>query len=244
MQVKEASILLVDDEPILLEIMADWFQRLAGRVFCAADGAQALHVLAAQKIDLVITDVRMPVLDGISLLKKIKTNGGHAPGFILITGFADIQLRDAFDLGAEALLEKPIETDDLIHAVECCLAERGELWQTPRDLSAYPALRRGFASLAAAFQEHRIAFGRGGFCIEAGELPEEGPVNIELDFKGDRYVLSGQGVVRWLAHKENQAGIEFTYVAERALSRVLQLTAGAVSFIPRTTGSRYQAQAG
>jgi CheY-like chemotaxis protein len=244
MQLKDASILLVDDEPILLEIMAEWLQRLAGRVFCAADGAQALQVLAAQKMDVVITDVRMPMIDGISLLREIKANGQHAPRVILVTGFADVQLRDALDLGAEALLEKPMETDDLIHAVECSLAERSELWQTPRDLSAYPVLSRGFTSLAAAFEEHRIAFGRGGFCIEAGDLTAEGPVNIELDFKADGYGLSGQGVVRWLAHTENQAGIELTYVAESALSRALQLTAGAVSFIPRTTGSKYQALAG
>lgn len=243
MQLKEASILLVDDEPILLEIMAEWFQRLAGRVFCAADGAQALQVLAAQKMDVVITDVRMPLMDGISLLREIKANG-HAPRVILVTGFADVQLRDALDLGAEALLEKPMETDDLIHAVECSLAERSELWQTPRDPSAYPVLSRGFTSLAAAFEEHRIAFGRGGFCLEAGDLTAEGPVNIELDFKADRYVLSGQGVVRWLAHTEHQAGIELTCVAESARSRTLQLTAGAVSFIPRTTGSKYQALAG
>jgi CheY-like chemotaxis protein len=244
MQLKEASILLVDDEPILLEIMAEWFQRLAGRVFCAADGAQALQVLAARKIDLVITDVRMPVMDGISLLKEIKAKRGHAPGVILVTGFADIQLRDAFDSGAEALLEKPIENDDLIRAVERSLLERDELWQTPRGVSAYPVLSRKFASLAAAFEQHRIAFGRGGFCIEAGDLPEEGPVNIELDFIADGYVLSGQGVVRWLAHKENQAGIELTYVAERSLSRALQLTAAAASFIPSTTESKYQALAG
>jgi CheY-like chemotaxis protein len=244
MQLKEASILLVDDEAILLEIMAEWFQRLAGRVFCAADGAQALEVLAAQKIDLVITDVRMPAMDGINLLKQIKANRQHAPRVIFVTGFADIELRDAFDLGAEALLEKPIENDDLIHAVERSLSEHNQLWQTPRDLSASPVLSRKFTSLAAAFKEHRIAFGRGGFCIEAGGLPVEGPVNIELDFKADRYVLSGQGVVRWLAHTEKQAGIELTYVAESALSRALQLTAGAVSFVPRTTGSKYQTLAG
>lgn len=244
MQLKEASILLVDDEPVLLEITAEWFRHLAGRVFCAANGVDALQVLAAQKIDLVITDVRMPVMDGINLLQEMKANGQPTPGVILFTGFADIQSREAFNLGAEALLEKPIERDDLLTAVERSLSERNGLWRTSRDLSAYPVLSRRFASLAAAVREHGIAFGRGGFCIEVGDLLVEGAVNIELDFKADRYILSGQGMVRWLAHKENQAGIELTYVAEKSLARVLQLTEESDSFIPRTTGRRCQALAG
>src|SRR5215831_6118732 len=114
MQLREASVLLADDEPVLLDIMREWFQQIVGEVFCAGDGAQALEVLAAHKIDLVITDVRMPVTDGITLLKRMKARGGYTPSLIFITGFADIEVRDAYDLGAEALLEKPIEYDDLI----------------------------------------------------------------------------------------------------------------------------------
>ena len=244
MQLKEASILVVDDEPVLLEIMGEWFKRVAGQVFCAGDGVQALQVLATNKIDLIITDVRMPVMDGISLLKKIKANGLHTPSVIFITGFSDLEPREVYDLGAEALVEKPIERDDLINAVRRSLSERNELWQTPLDLAAQPKLTCSFQSLAAALQEHRIAFGRGGFCIETEQFLVEGPVNIELNFKADQYMLLGQGVVRWLAHEEDQIGIELTYVAEQSLARAIQLTDRSVSFIPRITGRRYQARAG
>lgn len=124
---KEASILVVDDEPIILEIWGEWFKRVAGQVFCAANGVQALQVLAANKIDLIITDVRMPAMDGISLLKKVKASGLHAPSVILISGFSDIEAREAYDLGAEALLEKPIERDELINTLKRILTERSEL---------------------------------------------------------------------------------------------------------------------
>jgi two-component system chemotaxis response regulator CheY len=243
MQLKEASILVVDDELVLLDIMGEWFERIAGQVFCAADGVQALEILATHKIDLIITDVRMPVMDGITLLKKIRANRLQSPGVIFTTGFADIERRDAYDLGAAALLEKPIDHDDLINIVKRGLLEPNEQWQKPHDLSTYPVLRRSFASLAAALQEHRIAFGRGGFCLEAGQFLVEGPVNVELDFRADGYVLSGQGIVRWLAHQEDQIGIELAYVAEASRARVIQLTEAAVSFIPRATGRRYQALA-
>jgi CheY-like chemotaxis protein len=244
MQLKEASILVVDDEPVLLDIMTEWFKSFAARVHSAADGAQALETLASEKIDLVITDVRMPVMDGITLLKKIKASGAYTPSLIFVTGFADIHAREAYDLGAQALLEKPIERDDLIEAAQHYLCEPGERWSKLRDPYTYPVLRRRFKSVSQALQGHEIAFGRGGFCIEGSDALEEGPMDVELDFKGDGYVLSGQGVVRWMSNRENQMGVELTYVAEPSRARVIELTEDTAAFIPRSTGRRYQALAG
>jgi CheY-like chemotaxis protein len=244
MQLNQASILIVDDEPVLLEIKGEWFQDLARHVFCAADGVQALEVLAVHKIDAIITDVRMPVMDGITLVKKIQAGGAHTPSLIFITGFADIEARDAYDLGVEALLEKPIERDDLVEVVRHSVAGPGERWEKRVNLSAGPILTKTFPSLAVALKERQIAFGRGGFCIEDGEFLTEGPVSIALDFTKDGYVLSGQGIVRWLANEENQMGIELTYVAEHSRARAIELTKGAFCFIPRTTGHRYEALAG
>jgi CheY-like chemotaxis protein len=240
MQLNNASILVVDDEPVLLEIKSEWFQRIAGNVFRAANGLQALEILSAHKIDLIVTDVRMPVMDGITLLKKVKANGRHTPGFIFITGFADIEAREAYDLGADALLEKPTDHDELIEIVQRSLLDLNERWRKPLNLSACPVLTRSFASLAAAQRQHRIAFGWGGICMEAGQFQGEGPVNIELSFHDDEYILSGQGLVRWLAHQDNQIGIEFTYVAEASRERLIKLAEAAVSFIPSTTGLKYQ----
>lgn len=244
MQLKDASILVVDDEPVLLDIMAEWFRSFAARVYSAADGAQALEILAAEKVSLVITDVRMPVMDGITLLRKIKARGVYTPSLIFVTGFADIHAREAYDLGAQALLEKPIERDDLVDAARHYLCEPGERWSKHRDPSSYPVLRRRFKSLAHALQGHEIAFGRGGFCIEGSEALEEGPMDVDLEFTADGYVLSGQGAVRWLANRENQMGVELIYVAETSRARAIELTEDTAAFIPRSTGRRYQALAG
>jgi len=240
MRLEEASVLLVDDEPLLLDMLREFFEHLVGRVFCAGDGVQALQILGRQRIDLVITDIRMPEMDGITLLKRIKAGESHTPSLIFITGFADIGARDAYDLGAEALLEKPIEWDDMIEIARRSLAEPWERWEKPVNLTASPVLSRSFGSLSSAFEEHRIAFGRGGFCIGNSEFLEQGPVNIALDFMADEYVLSGQGVIRWLASEENQMGVELTYVADKSRARAIKLMERASSFIPRTTESNYQ----
>jgi CheY-like chemotaxis protein len=244
MQLEEASVLLVDDEPVLLDMMRECFEHIGSQVFCAGDGAQALQVLAAHRIDLVITDIRMPTMDGIALLKRIKAGGSYTPSLIFITGFADIDVRDAYDLGAEALLEKPFEWDGMIDIARRSLAKPWERWEKHVNLLASPVLSRSFRSLSSALQQHRIAFGRGGFCIENREFLEDGPINIALDFVADRYVLLGQGVIRWLAAEDNQMGVELTYVAEKSRARAVQLTERASSFIPRTTENTYQTLAG
>jgi CheY-like chemotaxis protein len=235
MQLKDASILVVDDEPLLLKLVGDWFENVAGKVLVAGDGVAAMEVVAQNEIDLIVTDVRMPAMNGISLLKEVKARQGRKSHVILITGFADIEARDAYDLGAEAILEKPFEFGDLLNAAKRSLAERGEIWQVPLDVAAYPTLTGSFASLTQALQEHRIAFGSGGFCVETKQRLAEGPVNINLDFKAEEYVLSGQGIVRWFLNEANQVGVELTYVSEESRERVLELTERALAFIPNAT---------
>lgn len=243
MQLKRASVLVVDDELVLLDLMGEWFRQLAGQVFPAANGLQALEILATHKIDLIVTDIRMAVMDGITLLKKVKANGAHTPGVIFITGFADLEVREAYDLGAEALLEKPIVYNELTDIMQRSLLEPHERWRKPLDPSAYPVLSRSLASLAGAQRDGLIAFGRGGFCMKADGFLVEGPVNIELTFRADDYVLSGQGIVRWLSHQDDLIGIELTYIAEASRARLIELVQSAVSVIPRTTGRQYQALA-
>ena len=213
MQLKDAAVLIVDDEPVLCEIKSAWLTRLVGRVLVASNGAEALEVLAASHVDLLITDIRMPVMDGLTLLKKITDSGKPRPGVIFITGFSDFEPRDAYHLGVDAILEKPMDRDDLLQAVNRSLTSRPELWRTAVDVMPAAVLRSTFPSLATALQEHKIAFGRGGFCIAVSQDLQEGPIGILLEFREDRSVLQGQGIVRWVSAAEGLAGIELRYVA-------------------------------
>lgn len=210
MELKQASILLVDDEPFLREIMGGWLARAAGKVFCAEDGAEALKILAANKIDLMLSDVRMPVMDGMALLKKVRETEARPPGVIFITGFSDVPLREAYDMGAEAILEKPIPREELLNTAKRALAEADELWREPPGTAPEMKLESSFGSLTAALKEKRIAFGRKGFCIDTAHGLREGPVEFAVEFREDQLVLSGQGLVRWTAPEEGKAGIEIT----------------------------------
>lgn len=240
MQLKEATVLIVDDEPVLCEIKSAWLSRVAGRVVVASNGAEALDVLGPNPVDLVITDIRMPVMDGVTLLKKITASGSHGPKVIFITGFSEFDQRDAYDLGADAILEKPMDRDDLLHAVKRSLTPRHELWRTPVDLMPAAVLHASFASLATAPREQKIAFGRGGFCIAVSQNLQEGPIEILLEFSEEGNMLQGQGIVRWVSAAEGLAGIELLYVAPVSCEWVAELAehTTTAAYIPRLPSSQ------
>ena len=139
MELKHATILLVEDEPILREIMSAWLERAVGRVLSAENGREAMKILTATDIDLIISDVRMPVMNGIELLNQLNQLPGPRPGLIFVSGFSDLSLREAFALGAEAILEKPIKREELLKIATTSLLNADELWRLP--VGAEPAHR-------------------------------------------------------------------------------------------------------
>jgi two-component system, response regulator YesN len=135
-KLKQATVLFVEDEPFLRETMGAWLELKAGRALCAEHGEEALAILAAHKIDLLISDVRMPVMDGIELVKKLNQAGGERPHVILVTGFSDLSLRQAQDLGVDAVVEKPIHREELLSIMQRSLAGPDEIREdaTPRSV--------------------------------------------------------------------------------------------------------------
>jgi CheY-like chemotaxis protein len=237
MQLKNATILLVDDEPDLLEIQAAWFRREGSRVFVAGNGAEALEILLANHVDVVVSDVRMPVMDGITLLKNVKASQSYKSSVMFISGFTDIQPRDAYDLGVAAAMSKPVERKELIAVVSRVLAERNELWMVPPIRKTGAILDAIFESLSMALNQRLLVFGRDGFCIHSTLNLKEGPVDLLLNFRADKRKVKGRGVIRWTATPEPELGVEITYIDDDNRAWVLSLTEPneSLSFIPRTT---------
>ena len=237
MRLKDASVLLVDDEPDLLEIMAEWFRREGATVFVAENGAEALSLLQTNHVDAVVSDIRMPVMDGIALLRSIKSTHTYKPSVMFITGFTDIAPREAYDMGVEALMFKPVERTQLILAVARILTARDELWRSPPTHQPKAVLVATFESLAAALRQRHLAFGRGGFCIYSTQQLAEDPVDLFLDFQADHRKVTGQGIVRWTDLAEAQLGVEITHLDDASHPWILSLTAPnrSLSFIPRST---------
>jgi len=238
MQLKDATVLVVDDEPHYCEIMTGWFEKEGSRVLTAENGAQALDVLQKNEVHAIVTDIRMPVMDGTELVKRIKAMGKYTPAAVSISGFSDLAPREAYDLGIEAQLAKPVQRKALVAALSRTLMDREELWAEPLRATSLPQITIEFESLSEGLRQKRIAFGRGGFCMASKmPFPEESTISFKLNFAGDKQTVSGQGTVRWCAAKDQLAGIEITRVSEPGRSWVAGLARSnqTVSFIPRST---------
>lgn len=116
------TILIVDDEPDLREILRLEFEAEGWNVIEAENGTKAFETFQNSKIDAVASDVRMPGGDGVSLLEKIKAVSPKTP-VVLLTGFADIQEKDALAKGALAMVKKPFDLVSVISLINGALPE-------------------------------------------------------------------------------------------------------------------------
>lgn len=121
------TILLVDDEPLVLSSVRQGLEALDAtlKVFEAADGIAALEVLDSHTVDLVVSDVSMPRLDGVGLLAEM-LNRAFAVPVVLLSAFRDsTDMAKATGMGAVSFLDKPVSYDELIRAIERALVPKG-----------------------------------------------------------------------------------------------------------------------
>ncbi len=108
------SILIVDDEPNYLIVLSELLRDEGLEVFTASSGKEGLAIVQDVDLDLVITDMQMPGMDGLQLLEKIKESNRHLP-VIMITAFAEVEKAvAAMQAGAYNYLAKPFSNDELL----------------------------------------------------------------------------------------------------------------------------------
>jgi DNA-binding response OmpR family regulator len=112
-----ALILVVDDEPDLREALAEYLMAHNYVVLTASDGLEAKKILLNQKVDLILTDMRMPNMNGMELL-KFTCALPNSPKVIMITGYSDYTSDDFMKHGASGFLNKPFEVGELLKMVK------------------------------------------------------------------------------------------------------------------------------
>ncbi|RPH99350.1 MAG: response regulator [Calditrichaeota bacterium] len=108
-----ANILIVDDEPEILEQLPEIMKRWGHTAFIASNGFDALQVFEREPIDLILSDIRMPEMDGLQLLQKIQDIDKQCP-VLFLTGYpSDDSAIEAMHSGADDYLVKPVNFDEL-----------------------------------------------------------------------------------------------------------------------------------
>ncbi len=123
-------ILVVDDEEGLREGLSHLLEDEGYRVLCAENGDRALEIIRQTHIDLILTDMRMPGMGGIELLKSVRAVNEHV-GVIILTGYGEIESYiEAMNFGAMEYVSKPFKVNELKFIVNKILT-RPELLSQP-----------------------------------------------------------------------------------------------------------------
>jgi two-component system, NtrC family, response regulator PilR len=137
-------LLIVDDEAGYREVLKVIFEDDGYIVSTAANGRAALEHLASNSCDLIISDVRMPDIDGIELLRKAREADPDI-GVVLMTAFGTIDTaREAFKLGADDFIQKPFNNDELKVIVKRTLEKQAIISEN----RAFRSAQRNMGSLA------------------------------------------------------------------------------------------------
>lgn len=110
---KQDHILIVDDDNAILRLLKDFFERIGFSHRLAGDGLQALSLMEQEPANIVITDILMPNMDGMELIKEVKARWPDTD-IIVMTGFTrDFTYTDVIKAGASDFIQKPFSLDEL-----------------------------------------------------------------------------------------------------------------------------------
>ena len=109
------KVLIVEDSQLQAKMYKMVFNSYKGcELVFAQDGLEALNQLAMEKdIDLIISDINMPKMDGLSFLQSMQMEGYSTPVIVISTEDKDDDIRKAIELGAKAYIKKPWKQDDI-----------------------------------------------------------------------------------------------------------------------------------
>ena len=117
------KVLVVDDENLIADILNEELEDLGYQSFSVYNAKDALEVIEKESIDLVISDIKMPIASGIDLLKESIQRNPESPVFVMMTGYADFDENILIKMGAKKLLDKPFNFDKIDELVKSILLE-------------------------------------------------------------------------------------------------------------------------
>jgi two-component system chemotaxis response regulator CheY len=116
----EYNVLVVEDSPMMRQLLVFALSRVKNlKVTEADDGVDGLRKLATARFDIILTDINMPIMDGLKLVKRVRTDPTHkeTPIIIITTEGSAEDRQRAMQLGANAYITKPIQAPQVIAKV-------------------------------------------------------------------------------------------------------------------------------
>jgi two-component system OmpR family response regulator len=174
----EARLLVVDDEPNIVDLLATSLRFAGFEVATASNGSEALRVASSFKPDLLVLDVMMPGLDGFTVVRRLRQDGMRAPVVFLTAKDGTEDKVTGLTLGGDDYVTKPVSLEEVIARIRAVLRRFAE-----RPAAEVPASRLEFADLELDEDTHEV--------WKNGELVPLSPT----EFKLLRYFMQNPGRV-------------------------------------------------
>ena len=170
------------------------------RSYTARNAHEAFALVEKDKIDVILSDVRMPGGDGIELVQMVRESGRWQLPILLNSGFTESSTEMIYDVGAFDFIKKPARANYLENAVANYLRPLSErLKRSYRPIKSGISIKLSLDSLASERARSTLAFGSIGFFLKdnafALKLGDE--FEFQFDLPGDKTKLMGIGVCRW-----------------------------------------------
>jgi CheY-like chemotaxis protein len=207
------KVLVIDDEIEMANILREALEELQWLVASVHDGKTALQRIKAESFDVIISDVCMPEVNGVQLLRTLSECKLETI-MVLMSGFASIPLWEAYDLGAQAFFGKPFPCSDLIDTVHWLRTPLWERWSKPL---ADDLRISGHIQVDERSKLGKFSLGRGGiFMACAAQDIAKGSL-VSFSVKAQNLSLEGIGRILWKRDANHAkllpgVGLEFLYL--------------------------------
>lgn len=237
---EKVRILIVDDDPLLVETIANIFRKFQFSVDTALSGNTAWELIRNSDYCVVISDIRMPDGDGLSLARKIREMSAPRPGLIVISGFSETALDELYHLGARGFFSKPFDTAAVRNAISACLLAPKFKWSSTEQVANGFEISKSGSTIQELEKSLSVVFGNGGFFLrhdpKSVALGSKVKFSISIE-QPIKIVFDGQGIVRWI-HKESTAnapaglGVEIIGMDQDLAEKYTSLFGRIPAFIP------------
>ncbi len=252
--VRKPHVLVIDDEPDICEFISDELTQRGMKVYSFSNPADALCSLPSMKIDVVISDIRMPGMDGTELLKEIRKTHHYFPSILFVSGFSKTEALDQImNMGAVALLEKPIDMNRLFSLImEQFIEDVHERSRYMRTSEHIPTV------INEKFHLEIGNIGFGGVFIPKNEDTAESPkqpsaynslevgglVSFQFKLGQDEGTINAVGEVAWKRNQPKDGlppgmGVKFVRISDEDREKILDYARlnRILSFIPMGVGA-------
>jgi len=218
---------VVDDDKVILKYLQRSLVEEDWDILTARNGAQAMHIASEKKPDLIILDIRMPVIDGMEVCRRIR-EWSHVPIIILSACLDTADKVKSLSYGADDYITKPFEIDELTARIKALLRRKSDNNSVPLDSNVTTP------DFEIDFNERRIVVNDGQIKLS----PKEFLLLRELVLAEGR-VLSYEYLLKTVWGKEYDSEKEYLHVYIKNLRTKIEPNPKSPSYIITVPGSGY-----